>query len=77
MSSPDKKALQFAKDYNLGMIAGSDSHYHKGVGYAYTEADVTTIEDFKNAIINKKTKGLGKKAPIYQIFTPLLSKMKL
>ena len=77
LSSPDKKALQFAKDYNLGMTAGSDSHHHKGVGYAYTEADVTTIEDFKNAIINKKTRGLGKKAPIYQIFTPFLSKMKL
>ena len=77
LSSPDKKALQFAKDYNLGMTAGSDSHHHKGVGYAYTEADFTTIEDFKNAIINKKTRGLGKKAPIYQIFTPLLSKMKL
>ena len=59
------------------MTAGSDSHHHKGVGYAYTEADVKTIDDFKNAIINKKTRGLGKKAPIYQIFTPFLSKMKL
>lgn len=75
LSSPDKKALQFAKDYNLGMTAGSDSHYYKGVGYAYTEADVKTIEDFKNAIINKKTKGLGKKAPLHHIFTPFLSKI--
>ena len=47
-------ALLRPKAYNLGMTAGSDSHHHKGVGYAYTEADVTTIEDFKNAIINKK-----------------------
>ena len=77
LSSPDKKALQFAKDYNLGMTAGSDSHYHRSVGYGYTEADVETIEDFKNAIINKKTKGLGEKAPVYHILTPFLAKMKI
>ncbi|MFA5228424.1 MAG: PHP domain-containing protein [Candidatus Paceibacterota bacterium] len=74
-SSPDKKALQFAKDNNTGMTAGSDSHYYRGVGYAYTEADVNNLEDFKEAIINKKTRGLGKKAPVYHIFTPFLAKM--
>lgn len=74
-SSPDKKALQFAKDNNLGMTAGSDSHYHKGVGYAYTEADANNLEEFKEAILNKKTRGLGKKAPLHHIITPFLAKI--
>jgi len=74
-SNPDKMALEFAKKNNLGMTAGSDSHYYKGVGYAHTEADVNNLEEFKEAIINKKTKTKGAKAPICYIFTPLLIKL--
>lgn len=77
LSAPDKKALQFAKENNLGMTAGSDSHYHRGAGYAYTEADVENLEDFKSAIINKKTRVFGRKAPVYHIITPFLAKMKI
>ena len=74
-SSPDKMALDFAKKNNTGMTAGSDSHYYKGVGYGYTESDSNTLEDFKISILEKRTIGEGKKAPIIYIFTPLLSKL--
>lgn len=72
---PDEKALCFAKKHNIAMTAGSDSHYYKGVGYAYTEADAKTLEEFKNAIIQKKTTFSGKKAPFKYIFTPFLGKI--
>ena len=72
---PDEKALKFAEKHNIAMTAGSDSHYYKGVGYAYTEANAETLEEFKNSIIKKKTTFSGKKAPFRYIFTPLLSKL--
>lgn len=72
---PDEKALKFAEKHNIAITAGSDSHYYKGVGYAYTEADAKTLEDFKNSIIQKKTTFQGKKAPFKYIFTPFLSKI--
>lgn len=74
-SNPDKKALDFAEKYKLGMTAGSDSHYYKGVGYGYTEANTKTIEDFKNAIIKKEVLIKGSKSPIYQMFIPFLAKI--
>lgn len=74
-STPDKKAINFAKKYNLAMTAGGDSHYYKGVGYGYTESDSNTLEDFKKSIINKRTIGKGKKAPSLYIIAPLLAKL--
>jgi len=73
----DEKALKFAKEHNLGMTAGGDSHYHKGVGYTYTEFDGNTVEELKQSILNKQTKIKGTKAPLIYIITPFLSKIGL
>ena len=74
-TSADKKAMEFAKKYNLGMTAGSDSHYYKGIGYAYTEFSGNTAEELKQAILNRQTKTHGKKAPLIYILTPFLVKI--
>jgi len=73
-TSPDRKAMEFAKKHNLGMTGGSDSHYYKGVGYTYTEFSGNTIEELKQSILNKQTKISGKKSPLIYIVTPLLAK---
>ena len=74
-TNPDKKAMEFAKEHNLGMTGGSDSHYYKGVGYTYTEFNGNTVEELKQAILNKQTKIKGTKAPLIYIVTPLLAKI--
>ncbi len=73
----DDKAMEFAKQYNLGMTAGGDSHYYKGIGDTYVEFIGNAIEELKQAILNKQTKINGKKAPLIYIVTPLLSKIGL
>lgn len=74
-TSPDAKAMEFAKQYNLGMTAGGDSHYYKAIGHTYTEFNGNTEEDLKQSILNKQTKINGKKSPLIYIVTPLLSKI--
>ena len=76
-TSPDRKAMEFAKKYNLGMIGGSDSHYYKGIGYTYTEFEGSTEDELKQAILDKQTKIIGKKAPMIYILTPILCKLGL
>jgi predicted metal-dependent phosphoesterase TrpH len=72
---PDKKAFEFAKKYNLAMTGGSDSHFYKTVGNAYTEYEGKTIEEFKQAIFNKKTKAKGKKSNIIYALAPSFAKL--
>ena len=73
----DKKAFKFAQKYNLIMTAGSDAHYHRDVGNAYTIAEnVEDLEEFKKAILNKKTKIKGKKSPILYLIIPTLARIK-
>jgi hypothetical protein len=67
--------MEFAKQYNLGMTAGGDSHYYKAIGHTYTEFNGNNEEDLKQSILNKQTKINGKKAPIIYIFVPLLCKV--
>jgi len=76
--SPDRKAANFAKKYNLAMLAGSDAHFYKAVGDAYTISEnVKNLEEFKKAILERKTKIEGKKSsPFYLIF-PTLAKIGL
>lgn len=74
-TSPDKKAMEFAKKHNLGMTGGSDSHYYKGIGYTYTEFEGRTEEELKIAILNKQTKIKEQKSPLIYIVTPLLGKL--
>jgi len=74
-TKPDNIALDFAQKHNLGMIAGGDSHHHKAIGYTYTEIEGKTEEDVKQAIIKKRTKPKGSKAPLIYIFIPILAKL--
>jgi len=76
-TSPDIKARQFAEKHNLAMTGGGDSHYDKAVGYAYTEFEGNTIEELKQAIVQKKTKVNGRKSPLIYVLTPFLSKIGL
>ncbi len=75
--SADEKALKFARKYNLAITAGSDAHCYKAIGYAYTEAKAKNLEEFKKAILKKKTKTEGKKAPLFYLIFPLLAKLGL
>lgn len=74
-TGPDKKAMEFAKEHNLGIVAGSDAHYHKAIGYTYTEFEGRTEKELKQAILKKEIKIKGKKSPLIYIVTPLLAKM--
>jgi len=74
----DKKAFEFAKKYNLGMVAGSDAHSCFDVGSAFTELEkAKNLEEFKKGILEKKTKIFGKKAPLFALSFPFLAKMGL
>lgn len=74
----DKKAFEFSQKYNLAMTAGSDSHFYKTIGDAYTIVDnANNLEDFKKAILERKTKINGKKTPLYYFIFPALTKIGL
>jgi predicted metal-dependent phosphoesterase TrpH len=73
-TAADRKAMEFAKQHNLGMTAGGDSHYYRAIGTTYTEFEGSTAEELKRAILDKKTKIHGQKAPLIYILAPFLSK---
>lgn len=74
----DKKAFEFAKKYNLAMTAGSDAHFWREAGDAYTIVqDAKSLEEFKKAIFEKRTKTKGKKSPLYYLIFPTLAKTGL
>lgn len=64
----DKKALNFAKKYNLALIGGSDAHYSKDVGNGVTIAEAKNLIEFKEAIVKRWTSFEGKKSPFYSLF---------
>ena len=64
--SYNKRAQEFAKKHNLGMIGGSDAHTEQEVGNAFTISDVDNLDDFKTAILNRETRVQGK------LISPLL-----
>jgi len=73
-SFSDKKALSFAKKFNLAFLAGSDSHLAKTVGNAYTIFEGKNLEDFKKAILERKTSFFGRKNHLYYLVFPALLK---
>lgn len=74
----DEKAIEFAEKNNMATIGVSDAHYWKNVGDAYTLAkNSKNLEEFKMAILNKKTKAFGKKSSLVSAGTTLLSKYKI
>jgi len=76
-STPDKKAFDFTKKNNLIMTSGSDAHYYRGVGKAYTECEANSLEEFKNALENKKSLPKGKKSSIFYLIFPTLKRLNL
>jgi len=50
----NKKALNFAQKNNLLMTAGSDAHSCFEVGNAYIETEAKTLDEFKEAILQKR-----------------------
>lgn len=74
---PDKMAFEFAQKNNLTMTGGSDAHHYRGIGKTYTECKADTLEEFKNALLNKKTHAVGKKASLLYLIFPTLKKIKL
>jgi len=76
--SVNKKALEFAKKYNLAIVAGSDAHYYKNVGDAYTIGEnIKNLEEFKEAILKKKIKIEGKRSPLFYLIIPTLARLGL
>jgi len=73
----DKKAKIFAKKYNLAEIGGSDAHFHKAIGSVFTVAETKNLEEFKEAILDRKTKAFGKKSPFFYLIFPTLGKLGL
>lgn len=66
----EKRAFSLAQKYSLATTGGSDAHYFKEVGWAYTVAqEARNVEEFKKAILEKKVYAQGKKAPLrYLVF---------
>lgn len=56
----NRKALELARKYKLAEIGGSDAHSCWEVGNAYTYAEADGIEEFRKAVVKKKTKAEGK-----------------
>jgi len=48
---------------NVAITASSDAHTSFEIGTAYTEANAKNLEEFKEAILNKKTTIKGKLSP--------------
>lgn len=72
----DKKALDFAQKHNLSIVSGSDAHFYKFVGTAYTIAEAKTLEEFKEAILKRKTRIEGKKSSFLGLILPSLARIK-
>jgi hypothetical protein len=71
----DQKARELAKNSNLAFFGGSDAHSKQMSGNAYTEAEASTLDEFKKAILAKKTEAFGKKSNWIYLFAPTLAKI--
>ena len=72
----DRKAFKFAKKNDLAETAGSDAHYHKCVGDAFTIVEkAKNLEDFKKGILERKTKIQGKKTFFFYLIYPFLARI--
>ena len=73
-----KKAWEFEKKRNMAIVGSSDSHFWKDVGDAYTIADgAKNLEEFKKAILEKKTRVGGQKSRLRSLLAPLFAKINI
>jgi predicted metal-dependent phosphoesterase TrpH len=63
----NRMALAFAQENGSMITAGSDAHTPFEVGNAYIEADVQTLDELKEALIQRKVRATGRTS------NPLLS----
>lgn len=70
----DRAALVAAKDNGLAITGGSDSHVCWTCGNAYAEAEAENLEDFKKAILERKTKVSGKKSCFLYLIAPITAR---
>ncbi|MEM3690755.1 MAG: PHP domain-containing protein, partial [Candidatus Micrarchaeia archaeon] len=59
-NSQNRNALELARKHKLAEIGGSDAHTCWEVGNAYTHAEADGVEEFRKAIMKRKTKAEGK-----------------
>jgi len=65
-------SLNFAKQNNLPMTAGSDGHTTCEIGRSYVEVEAQTLDEFRKAILEKRIKISGKQTTfLIQILSPL------
>ena len=72
----NKKAMEFAKKTNLSVTGGSDAHVRFQIGNGVTCADVSGLEDFRKALLKRKTKVYGKKSSALWYIVPGFAKIK-
>lgn len=73
----NKKAFNFAKKHDLGMVAGSDAHTEQEVGRGYLIADVDNLETLKQAILRGDIEATGKLInPLFRVWTKFNHKMR-
>ena len=75
-SENNKKAMEFAKKTNLSVTGGSDAHIRFQIGNGVTCADVSGLEDFRKALLKRKTKVYGKKSSALWYIVPGFAKIK-
>lgn len=73
--SANQKALHFAKKYKIALIGASDAHCSRDVGNGLTIANADNLDEFKDAILQKRTSFEGKKSSFFSIFIPSLARL--
>lgn len=63
--SGNTQALEFAKKHSLPMTGGSDAHIRFSIGNAYTEGEAGDLDEFRKALEEGKTRGLGKHSTLW------------
>ncbi len=73
----NKKALKFAQENDLPMVAGSDAHTPEEIGNAFVEVEADSLEGAKHQLIAGHTKIFGEKATLADHFQTQLAKYKI
>jgi predicted metal-dependent phosphoesterase TrpH len=60
----NKRAVEAGQSGRYALMGGSDSHCLKTIGMAYTEFEGTTAEEFRRAVLAKRTSAGGKVIPL-------------
>jgi len=71
----NQKSFNFAQKNNLSITAGSDAHSCFEVGNAYIEAGAKNSQEFKELLLQKKIKIIGKQSPIFVYVFPTLGRL--